>query len=284
MRHQEAQKAQKFSGGLALQLTVIYTFCASLWLLCFITSAQDSRNLTPAQLEIEKQQQRLNSSDAEERRDGVMKLGAMRLAVASRAVLPALQDASAIVRATAAKAILSIGGEEGAGYLLPLLNDKDEFVRRETAYALGLTRSRSATAALSERLLNDKEDGVRGAAAVALGQIGDEAGIIALVGTLAPELSAPASAKKKRKREPNVFVLRAAASALGQIKSRAGTAALISALNNEMLPSDVRREAARSLGLIGDPAAAAALRAASTAADPFLAEIAHEALKKLSRG
>jgi HEAT repeat protein len=95
-------------------------------------------------------------------------------------------------------------------------------------------------------------------------------------------LSAPA--KKKQKREPNVFVLRAAAVALGQIKSRAGTAALISALNNEKLPSDVRREAARSLGLIGDPAAVPALQAASTAADPYLSKIAYEALRKLSRG
>ena len=174
----------------------ICAFCASLCLLGFVGFAQQSRSLTPTQLEIEKQQQRLSSSDTEERRDAVMKLGAMRLAAASRAVLPALQDAESIIRATAAKSILSIGSEESVRYLLPLLNDKDEFVRREAAYALGLTRSRSATAPLSERLLNDKEDGVRGAAAVALGQIGDEAAVIALVGTLAPEVSAPA--KKKR--------------------------------------------------------------------------------------
>jgi HEAT repeat protein len=270
-------KPQK--GTKSSKVKSIGAFYASLWIFCFVTFAQDSRNLTPTQFQIEKQQQRLSSSDVEERRDAVMRLGAMRLAAASRAVLPALQDAAAIVRATAAKSILSIGSEESVQYLLPLLNDKDEFVRRETAYALGLTRSRSATAALSDRLLNDKEDGVRGAAAVALGQIADEAAVIALVGTLAPELSAPA--KKKRKREPNVFILRAAAAALGQIKSRAGTAALISALSNEKLPSDVRREAARSLGLIGDPAAAPALRSATTAADPFLAEIAHQALKKL---
>ena len=282
MRHKKAQKAQRFRGGLALQVKTICAFCAFLWLTCFVASAQESRNLTPVQLEIQKQQQRLGSSDVEERRDALMKLGTMHLAAASRAALPALQDGVAIVRVTAAKAILSIGSEDSVPYLLPLLNDKDEFVRREAAYALGLTRSRSATAALSERLLNDKEDGVRGAAAVALGQIGDEAAVIALVGTLAPELSAPA--KKKRKQEPNVFVLRAAAVALGKIKSRAGTAALVSALNNEKLPSDVRREAARSLGLIGDPSAASALRNASTAADPFLAEIAHEALRKLSRG
>ena len=265
-----------------LQLKSICGLFAFLWACCALVAAQETRNLTPVQLEIDKQQRRLSSSDTEERRDAVMRLGSLRLAAASRAVLPALQDASPIVRATAAKAILSIGNEESAGNLLPLLNDKDEFVRRETAYALGLTRSRSATAALSNGLLNDKEDGVRAAAAVALGHIADEAAVIALVGTLAPELSAPV--KKKRKPEPNVFVLRAAAVALGQIKSRAGTAALISALNNEKLPSDVRREAARSLGLIGDPTATSALKAATTAADPFLSEIAHEALKRLSRG
>ena len=258
----------------------ICALCAFLWFCCALVAAQETRNLTPVQLEIEKQQRRLSSSDGEERRDAVMRLGSMRLAAASRATLPALQDGSPIIRATAAKAILSIGNEESARNLLPLLNDKDEFVRRETAYALGLTRSRSATAALSERLLNDKEDGVRAAAAVALGHIADEAAVIALVGTLAPELSAPAN--KKRKREPNVFVLRAAAVALGQIRSRAGTAALISALNNEKLPSDVRREAARSLGLIGDPSATSALKAATTASDPFLSEIAHSALKKIN--
>jgi HEAT repeat protein len=260
----------------------ICAFCAFLCLLCSVVLAQDTRNLTPTQAEIEKQRQRLSSSDVEERRDAVMRLGAMRRPEASRAALPALSDAEPIVRATAAKAILSIGAEESVSSLLPILNDKDEFVRREAAYALGLTRSSAATAALSDRLLNDKEDGVQAAAAIALGHIADEAAVVALVGTLAPQLSAPAN--KKRKPEDNVFVLRAAATALGHIKSRAGTAALISVLSNEKLPSDVRRESARSLGLIGDQTAVPALRAASSAADPYLAEIASEALKKISRG
>jgi HEAT repeat protein len=223
----------------------------------------------------------LSSSGEEERRDAVMRLGAMRLAAASRAALPALKDPSPVIRATATKAVLLLGSEESAAALLPLLDDKDEFVRRETAYALGLTRSRMATALLRERLLNDKEDGVRGAAAIALGQIGDEAAVAALVGTLAPELSAPARSKKKR--EQNVFVLRAAATALGQIGSRAGTAALISALNNQKFPDDVRREAARSLGLIGDPAAEPALRAATNSTDPYLSEIAYKAIHRLRR-
>ena len=252
--------------------------CLSLLIFSGAVFGQESRNLTPVQLAIEKQRQRLGSADQEERRDAVLKLGSMRLSDASSAAVPALQDSSAIVKATAAKAILSLDGDKSAGLLIPLLEDKDEFVRREAAYALGLTQSAAATQALSERLLKDKEDGVRGAAAVALGEIGDEAAVVPLAGTLAPELSG-----SRRKREQNVFVLRAAASALGQIKSRAGTAALIAALGNEKLPGDVRREAARSLGMIGDPSAAPALRAASTASDPFLSEIAHIALRKLGQ-
>src|ERR1044072_447081 len=115
MRHKKAQKAQKFRKGLALRLK---TICALLWLSCFVASAQESRNLTPTQLEIQKQQQRLGSSDVEERRDAVMRLGTMRLAAASRTALPALQDGAAIIRVTAAKAILSIGNEESVPYLL----------------------------------------------------------------------------------------------------------------------------------------------------------------------
>jgi HEAT repeat protein len=248
-------------------------------LACTSLLAQSTRSLTPLQIAIENQRERLASSDVEERRDALMRLGNLHVAEASRAAVPALTDPSPTIRATAAKAVLSLDPNESVTVLLPLLNDKDEFVRREAAYALGRTRSRSATAALSERLLSDKEDGVRAAAAVALGHIADEAAVVSLAGTLAPELSARGSSK--RKREQNVFVLRAAAVSLGQIGSRAGTPALISALTNEKFDGDVRREAARSLGIIGDPAAVPALRAASTAADPFLSQLAYEALRKL---
>lgn len=246
---------------------------------CTSVLAQDNRSLTPLQSAIETQRERLASSDVEERRDALMRLGNLHNAEASRAAVPGLSDVSPIIRATAAKAVLSLDPNESVSVLLPLLKDKDEFVRRETAYALGRTRSRSATSALSERLLTDKEDGVRAAAAVALGNIADEAAVVTLASTLAPELSTPGGSK--RKREQNVFVLRAAAVSLGQIGSRAGTPALVAVLNNEKLDSDVRREAARALGSIGDPAAVPALRAASTAADPFLSQLAYEALRKL---
>src|SRR5687767_2756657 len=252
-------------------------------LICAFVSAQTGtspdRSLTPLQTAIENQRERLLSSDVEERRDALMRLGNLHAVEASRAAVPALSDPSPVIRATAAKAVLSLAPDESVTVLLPLLKDKDEFVRREAAYALGRTRSRNATAALSERLLTDKEDGVRAAAAVALGDIADEAAVVSLAGTLAPEIATRGNGK--RKREQNVFVLRAAAVALGQIGSRAGTPALVVVLNNEKLDSDVRREAARSLGRIGDPAAAPALRAASTAADPFLSQLAYEALRKL---
>src|ERR1041385_8192546 len=65
----------------------IGTFCAFLFLLCGPAFAQASRDLTPSQLAIQQQQQRLNSSDVEERRDAVMRLGAMRREAASRAAL-----------------------------------------------------------------------------------------------------------------------------------------------------------------------------------------------------
>jgi HEAT repeat protein len=271
------QQPIKFSFASAVMLAA----GAILVLFVTLTHAQSSRNLTPAQIAIEKQQQRLSSGDEEERRDALMRLGSMRSEAASRVALAGLSDPSPIVRVMAAKAILSIGSAQSAAALLPLLQDKDEFVRREVAYALGATRSRTATEALSERLLNDKEAGVRGAAAVALGQIGDESAVIPLASMLAPQLSAPA--KSKRKREENPFVLRAAAVALGQIKNRAGVPALMLAVSNEQFPDDVRREAARSLGLIGDPGAIPALQSASLSADPFLSQLAAESLRKLRR-
>jgi HEAT repeat protein len=260
------------------------TFVAGVLTFLFLTAhtfpvaAQSTRDLTPLEIQIQKAQERLASSDEEDRRDGLMRLAALRRAAASRAALPALNDLSPKVRVMAAKAILSLEPDESAAALLPLLNDKDEFVRREVAYSLGTTRSRTATAALSAHLLTDKEAGVRGAAAVALGQIGDEAGVIALVGVLAPQLSAPA----KGKREDNEFVLRAAAVALGQIKSKAGVPALLAVVSNEKSPADVRREAVRSLGLIGDPSAIPALKTASLSEDPFLSQLAHESLRKLN--
>ena len=54
-------------------------------------------------------------------------------------------------------AVLALPPSDSVSALIPLLSDKDEFVRQEAAYALGKTRSTSAVAPLIERLANDKK-------------------------------------------------------------------------------------------------------------------------------
>lgn len=239
--------------------------------------SQSPETLTPIQRQIQTERERLSSSSDEERRDALMRLGAMHVGEASRAALAGLTDPSIMVRAIAAKAVLSLPVTESVPALLPLLNDKNEFVRREAAYALGLTGSKAATSALVDHLLNDKEDGVRAAAAVALGQIADETSVVTLATVLTGQ------AKRKGKQEKNEFVLRAVATALGRTGSPAGVPALITALMNEKLAGDVRREAAASLGSIGDRSAIDALTRAANSSDPYLAHIAFQSLKKISR-
>lgn len=235
---------------------------------------------TRLQSEIEKQKLRLNAAEIEERRDAVMHLGALHRAEAWRAVMPALKDPAPIVRVAAAAAISSLPGEESTLVLIPMLNDGDPFVRQEVAYALGNIRNRRAVAALVERLTTDKEDGVRNAAAVALGMIKDEEAVVPLSQVFSPASLSPRSGRRRKTKE-NPFLLRAAAHALGEIRSRAGVPALIEALSNDSLADDIRREAAQSLGLIADPSASSALRAAMLGHDPYLSRIAFEALHKI---
>lgn len=238
---------------------------------------------TTLQLEIERQRRRLGSSEVEERRDALTLLASMRKPEASRAALSALNDPSPIVRATATTAVLSLPAEESAASLIPLLGDKEEFVRQQSAYALGQTRSHSAVAALIGRL-TDKNDSVRGAAAVALGQIADPTAVTSLAAVLNPQAGlAPSKKGQKGKREQNPLVLRSAARSLGQIGNRAGVPALIIVLQDEKAEDDLRREAASALGAIGDASAIPALREAETARDPYLAEAAHLAIRRISR-
>lgn len=240
------------------------------------------RSLTPLQLEIEKQKNRLNSLEVEERRDAISRLGSLHHPDASRAALAGLTDSAAIVRVTAAGAVLYLPVEESAISLLPLLNDKDEFVRQEIAYALGKTRSRAAAASLGELLVQEKKDGVRAAIIIALGDIGDESSVVTLAQVLRPELAAT-TAKKRSKKKENLLVLRAAAHSLGQIGNRAAVPALLAALQDQEEESDVRREAATALGLIGDKSALPALNGLSDAEDPYLSRAALEASRKISR-
>ncbi|MGA9994992.1 MAG: HEAT repeat domain-containing protein [Pyrinomonadaceae bacterium] len=271
--------------SLLLSVALLFVLCASNTFTVRAQEVPSSKKsaLTPQQQELERERQRLASADQEERREAVTRLGAMKRAEASRVAATALSDSSPIVRATVARSILSLTNEEAANLLLPLLQDKEEFVRREAAYALGLTRSRTAVPSLVSTLEKDKEASVRSAAAIALGEIGDESAVLPLTQTFTRRVKVSSGFLRRKKQEPeNEFVRRAAAHSLGQIKSRAGVPALIALLSDEKSGDDVRREAARSLGLIGDLSAVSALRAALTSHDPYLSRIAYEALRKIS--
>ncbi len=243
---------------------------------CAITQQE---RLTPIQREVERQRQRLSSTEPEERRDALMHLGNLKRPDASRAAAAALNDEIPAVRVAAAHAILSLPGTEAANFLSPLLKDKNEFVRREAAFALGESRSRTATTILIELMLHDKKPSVRGAAAVALGQIRDDAALPAL----SQVVTGQDSKKRKSKSFEEEFVVRSAVRSLGQIGSRTSVSTLISALQDETNSMETRREAATALGLIGDPSALPALQAAfATHADPYLSEAARTAIRQIN--
>src|SRR5262249_15843739 len=73
--------------------------------------------VTPIQREIERQRQRLTSTEAEERRDALMHLANLKRPDASRAAAAALNDEIPAVRVAAAHAILSLPGAEAANLL-----------------------------------------------------------------------------------------------------------------------------------------------------------------------
>ena len=254
--------------GLAL---MALGFCASPEAL-----AQSSDQLTPLQRRIAQQKQKLSSAEAEERRDALMKLGAMKHPEASRAAVGSINDTDLAVRVTAFHAITSLPANEAATLLMPFLKDKLEFVRREAVYSLGETRSRSAVQPLVELLTLEKEASVRAATVLALGQIGDES----VVPVLVQVLSGLSTNKKSKKREDD-FTMRSAAQALGEIRSRAGVEPLIAALTNETNSLEVRRAAAEALGSIGDSSATSALEAALASHDPYLSDAAQVALRRL---
>jgi HEAT repeat protein len=248
---------------------------------CFSALAQQTNGWLAG--EIKRQQERLTSSNIEERRDAVLWLGSLRRPEASRLAMAGLGDATPIVRATAARAILSLPAEEAVTALLPLLKDKFELPREEAAYALGETRSKTAVRPLMETLANDKVAGVRGAAIVSLGLLKDETAVNLLTQVLTRKVKTDGftGLVLRRKDLENPFLRRAAAQALGLIGSREAVPVLSATLTDAKAGDDVRREAARALAAIGDPAAAPALQTALKASDPYLARLAYEALGKI---
>jgi HEAT repeat protein len=155
---------------------------------------------------------------------------------ATPAFIQALQDEEEDVRWEAAWALGEIGDPQATPALIQALQDENWRVREAAARTLGQIGDPQATPALIQALQDEEED-VRWEAAWALGEIGDPQATPALIQALQDE---------------NWRVREAAAEALEKIGLPA-VPALIQALQDE--DRNVRWAAARTLGQIGDPQA-----------------------------
>jgi HEAT repeat protein len=254
----------------------------------------------------------INRGNSEQKRSALAEIRNLQSETASRLALPALKDADEIVRATAALSVIFLPKDEAFAALSPLLTDKAEIVRRETAFALGKVQNPAAVNPLLQTFQKDKIPEVRSAAVAAVGEIGD----VSAVGALTQILQE----KPKKSDDADEFRRRTAARAIGQIAQiiqikeshivtpesflpekyklvtlekyenlsarfpQFGNAVsvLSSVLQNSNETDDTRREAAFALGAIGDDAALPVLQANLTAKDYYLAEICKESLKKIS--
>ena len=247
----------------------------------------------------------LRSGNTEEKREALFQLRNLRSEAASRIAAVSLSDKAPIVRATAASSVLFLPKVDAANALLPLIKDKDPFVRREGAFALGEVGDISAAPQLISALTRDKDPEVRTASAVALGKVGEPAAVATLAGLFSV-----------RPTEENEMLRSATAKSIGQIaeKIRADKVTKLTPQNflpdkykdlgSKSMPSlltffdnaektlarvlestseadDTRREAAFALGAIGDVSGEPILSKFTSSSDPYLAEICREALMKI---
>jgi HEAT repeat protein len=213
---------------------------------------------------------RLKSSSEEERRDAAMELARLKGETAFAALASAVNDTSPQVRAAVVAALAERGDEAAVPILaMRLAKDKDKFVRKTIAYALGRFLGDERTAALAAALL-DKELEIRAAAAVSLGDHPDAGAIASLASALS---------------DKNDFVRAQAARALGvNGRSAAQSVTALIALLTKDEDAEVRRQAANALGQIGDRSALPALHRARRDRDPYIAQSSADAIRLIERG
>lgn len=274
-----------------------------------------------AQSNLDDLRNRIVSGSVEDKRDALLDIRNLRDAEASRIAVAALTDNNELVRASATVAVVSLPGREAAARIIPLLNDKAEFVRVEAAFALGelgaivdafraagglsdLAVGQAVAPALIRTLEHDKSVRVRSAAAVALGHSCYSSGIGALTAVL-----------KTKPREEDEYLRRASARSIGEsvqiertgkpevstpqnflpdkYKSRRRPEStmvfwtsdivntLLNVLKNPKEAEDTRREAAFALGNLDERSVVPVLRSYLNSPDKYLAEICKEALIKI---
>lgn len=249
----------------------------------------------------------IRNGTTEQKRDALFQIRNLRSEIASRIALPALKDKEPIVRATAASSVTFLPKSEAVGVLSPLLDDRDEFVRREAAYAMGSVEAPEAAIPLLNLLRKEKVLEVKSSAVVALGLSGNTIAVEPLLGIL-----------KARPNEDAEFLRRSAARSIGRIAQIVKTAdsyvvtpqnflpekfkekngddltvrfpvfgaavvVLGQVLQNKNESDDARREAAFAMGSIGGSSSIFVLQAHQNSGDPYLAEISKEALLKIAK-
>lgn len=151
-------------------------------------------------------------------------------------------------------------------------SDPDANVRQTAVYAFGRAavpqeQRGAVTALLVGALRNDSHPRVREGAAWSLGRIADPAAERALIEAL--------------RRESDTLIVRvAAADALGNLKSARAVEPLMAVLRRDQ--PELRRAAARALGLIGDAAALPVLFTAASDSDAYVRAEATAALERLN--
>jgi len=254
--------------------------------------------------------EKIRFGSVQEKREALYQIRNLQTVEASRAAILALQDPDEIVRVTATHSVIFLPGDESAQILLPLLQDKSLFVRRETIYALGKTKNSKVVPLLLEILRRDKVLEIRTATALALGEIGDDSALDPFLKLL-----------QKKPKETEAFLRRTVVRSIGQIAQRQqlkeiytvtpesllpdrydvlvnqqysnlaeisselrqSVSVLLAVLQNSKESDDVRRESAFALGAIGDFTAIRLLNENLAAKDYYLAEICRESLIKLQK-
>lgn len=246
-------------------------FLTVLILISSVASGQEAK--LPSQIWQERLVMQLAAGDEEQRLDAAAQLGAgfnSAPATATPQTIAGLanslqRDASPIVRALVARAFENCCGEQMVPSLLvSLVGEHEIAVRKAIIYTLARYRSPQIVSSLAP-LLRDKNQEIRAATVFALAEIAQVASIMAFIEIL-----------QKWQKEEEAFARSQAARGLGKIGDRVAIDILVRALLRDK-SQEVRREAARALGLIAtqrDTNVVEALREVTLQADPYLAVIA----------
>jgi HEAT repeat protein len=207
----------------------------------------------------------LENEDASVRASAAYSLRKIDNPTAVNALIKALEDKNPSVRSSAASALGKISNPSPVDSLVQALKDKEASVRRSAASALGKIGNPTAVNALVQAL-EDKEPSVCENAAYALGKIGNPTAVNALIDILAHEDS---------------VVYESAALALGATGNAAAVDGLVKALKGEN--SNIRKFVASLLGKISNPAAVNALVQALQDENQDICEDAASVLNKVSK-